>query len=267
MGSVMHAPGLAPGQSVTAAILIASAWVPAGLSGQNQTGFLDRSVAIDGVEYPYQVYVPRDYDATRSWPVILFLHGAGERGEDGLIQTEVGIGSAIRRTPDRYPAVVVLPQVPLDSTWQGAPGRAAMGALDRTIEEFNTDSTRVYLTGMSMGGNGTWYLAYQHPDRFAAIAPICGFVSSSRLVASFVPDGEGSAFERLAERIRHIPTWIVHGDADDVVPVLESRSMHDALRAAGAAVHYVELPGVGHNSWDTTYQTPELATWLFTQRR
>jgi predicted peptidase len=142
-----------------------------------------------------------------------------------------------------------------------------MGALDRTIEEFNADSTRVYLTGMSMGGNGTWYLAYHHPDRFAAIAPICGFVSSSRLVASFVPDGEGSAFERLAERIRHVPTWIVHGDADDVVPVLESRSMHDALRAAGAAVHYVELPGVGHNSWDAAYQTPELATWLFTQRR
>jgi predicted peptidase len=250
-----------------ASFLIASMVVPDPASAQVATGFLDRTVTVAGTSHDYQVYVPRDYDGTRAWPVILFLHGAGERGDDGLLQTEVGIGSAIRRAPDRYPAIVVMPQVPLDSTWQGVPGQAAIAALDRTLEEFNTDRSRVYLTGMSMGGNGTWYLAYHHPDRFAAIAPICAFVTGFRLVASFVPAGPGTEFERLAQRIRHIPVWIVHGDADNVVPASESRAMHKALTAAEADVHYIELPGVGHNSWDPTYQNPELATWMFAQQR
>lgn len=254
-------------ERVVSTFLAAMASMPAGLSGQTPTGFLDRTITVDGVSHSYQVYVPRNYEATRTWPTILFLHGAGERGKDGLIQTEVGLGSAIRRMPDRYPAIVIFPQVPQDSTWQGVPGRVAMSALDRTLEEFNTDPTRVYLTGMSMGGNGTWYLAYEHPDRFAAIAAICGFVSGSRLVGSFLPEGDGSPFGRLADRIRGIPIWIVHGDVDTVVPVAESRSMYDALRTAGANVRYIELPGVGHNSWDPAYDSPELPAWLFAQKR
>lgn len=95
-----------------------------------ETGFLDRVVTVDGARYPYQVYVPSNYDDTHEWPVILFLHGAGERGSDGLLQTTVGIGPAIRRNPERFPAIVVMPQAPLESFWGGPPGDAALAALD-----------------------------------------------------------------------------------------------------------------------------------------
>ncbi len=98
-----------------------------------ETGFLDRSIVVDGVEYLYQVYVPRGYGPSEAWPVILFLHGAGERGDDGLLQTQVGLGSAIRMNPERWPAIVVFPQVPEGMTWQGSPGRVAMAALDATV--------------------------------------------------------------------------------------------------------------------------------------
>jgi predicted peptidase len=213
----------------------------AGVAGQagSATGFLDRATSVDGRTYRYQVYVPRDYDASREWPVILFLHGAGERGSDGLLQTEVGLPSAIRRAPDRYPAIVVMPQAPLDSIWQGAPARAALQALDQTTAEFNTDPSRIYLTGLSMGGNGSWYLAYTNPDRFAAVAVVCGFITTIRpYYRGFIEDGAGTPFERVARRIAHLPIWIVHGDADAVVPVAESRNMNAALVAAGANVTY-----------------------------
>lgn len=255
------------GPAAAAAFLGACVFPGLDASAQMTTGFLDRTIDIDGHAYPYQVFVPREYDAARAWPIILFLHGAGERGEDGLIQTEVGIGSAIRSASSRFPAIVVFPQAPRDSTWHGAPGRAAMAALDRTTTEFNSDPSRVYLTGMSMGGNGSWYLAYEHPERFAALGVICGFISTRALAGSFVPEGEGSPFALVASRIRDIPIWIAHGDVDGVVPVSESRAMYGALRAEGARVTYVELPGVNHNSWDPTYHDPAFAEWLLAQRR
>lgn len=231
------------------------------------TGFLDRVVELDGVAYRYQVYVPRAYDAAERWPVILFLHGAGERGSDGMIQTEVGLGSAIRRFPERYPAVVVFPQAPEDSSWQGTPGRMALAALDQTLAEVNADLERMYLTGLSMGGNGTWYLGHQHAERFAAMAVVCGFVRSTRSFGSFVPPGEGTPYERFARGLQSIPTWIVHGADDPVVPVTESQRMFEALTAVDADVHYVELPGVGHNAWDAAYRSPEFPVWLLQQRK
>jgi predicted peptidase len=133
-----------------------------------ETGFLNRAVEIRGTTSRYQVYVPQTYDPARRWPVILVLHGAGERGSDGLVQTEVGLGSAIRRFVDRYPAIVVFPQTPTGERWTGVAGDVAMAALDRTIGEFSIDERRVYLTGLSMGGNGSWYLAWRHPERWAA---------------------------------------------------------------------------------------------------
>src|SRR5690606_27947035 len=139
-----------------------AALLAAPVSGQSdqevQTGFLDRVVTVAGRTYPYQVYVPREYAAAgeRRFPVILFLHGAGERGDDGLAQTEVGLGPALRRHPSRYPAIVVFPQAPRDSAWTGRVAEAAMAALERTEAEFRTDPDRVYLTGISMGGHGTW---------------------------------------------------------------------------------------------------------------
>src|SRR3989442_383349 len=124
---------------------------------QVQTGFLDRNITVGGRAYHYQVYVPADYQTKPSWPAILFLHGAGERGNDGLLQTNVGLGPAIRQNPARYPAIVVFPQVPPDSQWVGTPADMAVAALQQTMREFHVDPSRVYLTGLSMGGHGsTW---------------------------------------------------------------------------------------------------------------
>lgn len=243
----------------------------AGLAAQEvETGFLDRTVTVADQDHRYQVYVPHDYSASERWPVILFLHGAGERGSDGLLQTAVGLGDAIRRNPTRYPAIVVFPQAPTDSLWTGVPAEAAMAALDRTLEEFATDPSRVYLTGLSMGGHGSWYLAYRHPERFAAVAPVCGFVE--RLFdmprgAAVVPDGDGPSFETLARRLADIPVWIFHGEVDPVVPVEQSRRAAEALEAAGADVRYTELLGVDHEAWDPAYRSPAFADWLFAQRR
>ncbi|HEX7808464.1 MAG TPA: glycoside hydrolase family 3 N-terminal domain-containing protein, partial [Thermoanaerobaculia bacterium] len=138
----------------------------AGSVTSTQTGFLDRTLTVGERTYPYTIYVPRNYDASRAWPVILFLHGAGERGSDGARATAIGLGNAIRFGPDRVPAIVVFPQVPQNERWLGEPADVAMMALDRTLAEFHTDPKRVYLTGLSMGGYGAWHLALAHPDRF-----------------------------------------------------------------------------------------------------
>ncbi|HVH10675.1 MAG TPA: prolyl oligopeptidase family serine peptidase [Gemmatimonadales bacterium] len=246
--------------------------LPAGVKGQSrETGFLDRRVSVAGRAYRYQVFVPASYTATQRWPVILFLHGAGERGDDGLIQTQVGLGAALRQNAARFPAIIVFPQAPAESMWTGAPAQMAMAALDETSREFRTDSDRVYLTGLSLGGNGTWYLAYRYPSRFAAIVPVCGFVTAFRVwsgpFAPVVPADSGAPFEALARQLRRVPTWIVHGEVDNVVPVEQSRQAAAALKAAGAPVQYVEVPGTGHNSWDAGYGSPSLVSWLFAQHR
>src|ERR1041385_6675508 len=137
------------------------------LQATTQTGFLDRTVSLAGKSFHYQVYVPADYATKPSWPAILFLHGAGERGTDGLVQTNVGLGAAIRQNASRYPAIVVFPQVPPDSQWVGTPADVAVAALQQTLREFHVDQARVYLTGLSMGGHGTWYVVYRHPELFA----------------------------------------------------------------------------------------------------
>ena len=154
-----------------------------------QTGFLDRSILVDGVEFRYQVYVPRDFQPSKAWPVIVVLHGGGTYASDGISQTEGGLGSVIRRHPDRFPALVVFPQAHPDGTpgWQQKGGEAALAELDKTLVEFNGDPSRVYLTGFSAGGNGAWFLASHHPDRFAALVVICGFVSEFKGKTSPVP--------------------------------------------------------------------------------
>lgn len=249
---------------VTALILTLSPM--AGVQAQ-ETGFLDRQVTVEGTVYRYQLFVPSDYTADRRWPVILFLHGAGERGSDGILQTEVGIGRALRRSPDRFPAIVVLPQAPIETRWTGVPGDVAVAALDAALVEFSTDPERVYLTGLSLGGQGTFYLAYTHPERFAAIVPICGFVAGVGQLPSFLPDDDRSPYVVLAERIRDIPTWIFHGEVDPVVPVTESRQVAEAMKALGASVTYTEVPGTGHDAWDPAYASPALTDWLFRQVR
>jgi predicted peptidase len=229
-----------------------------------ETGFLDRTVRVEGKDYAYQVYVPRKAPAGRP-PVILTLHGAGERGSDGVFQTEVGLGGAIRRNPDRWPAIVVFPQAPKDQLWLGVPAKVAMAALAQAEKEFRTDPARTYLMGLSMGGNGTWRLAAENPTRFAAIVPVCAFAGSFRGLPPVAPGAD--PYAALAAKVSKLPVWIVHGAVDSVVPVEESRKMAAALTAAGANVTYKELPGVNHNSWDPGFADEALPRWLFAQRR
>src|SRR5687767_6797702 len=197
-----------------------------------QTGFLDHSITVGGVAYPYEIYVPANYSTAQQWPVILFLHGAGERGSDRLLQTSNALGAAIRRAPSAYPAIVIFPQVPNDSSWVGIPAQVAMGALDKAVAEFRTDPDRVYLTGLSMGGNGTWHLAYNYPERFAAIAPICAFVTrlSERTFKSAVPADSAAAFSTLARRIAKLPTCICHVEVHQAVAVGQRRLPVHAIR-------------------------------------
>jgi len=237
---------------------------------QVQTGFLDRSVTVGGKAYHYQVYVPADYASKPTWPAILFLRGAGERGDDGLLQTNVGLAPAIRQSPSRYPAIVVFPQVPRDSQWVGTPADMAVAALQQTMREFHVDPTRVYLTGLSMGGHGTWYIAYRHPEMFAAVVPICGWIrdfAAFRGSAPVVPGDSAQVMTLLAQRLGKVPIWIFHGEVDQVVNVNGSREPAAALKAAGADVRYTELLGLNHNAWDAAYGSDEFVKWLFAQQR
>jgi predicted peptidase len=258
-----------PASSLLVAFFLTSSAAAAQTRQKIETGFLDRSVVLNGTTYRYQIFVPAAYDASQRWPVILFLHGAGERGSDGYLQTQVGLPSAIRQNPSRFPAIAVFPQAPADSSWTGPIARMALAALDQTMSEYKTDPARVYLTGLSMGGNGTWYIAYRNPKRFAAIAPICGWISPERWKQAdpVVPADSGEIFSAFARQLRQTPAWIFHGEVDLVVPVEESRRTFAALQAAGAPVQYSEVPGTGHDSWDPAYGSPRFWAWLFSQRR
>ena len=236
-----------------------------------ETGFLNRSLSIGGHEYRYTVYVPRDFVRTRRWPVILFLHGSGERGSDGLSPSQVGLGTAIRFNPSRVPAIVVFPQAPNDTRWIGEPADAAVAALERTITEFHGDRDRQYLTGLSMGGYGTIHLALANPNRFAALVVVCGGLfphptTTAVQRSPLIPAGV-DAYAFVAQSLRAIPIWIFHGADDRTIPVDESRQLTDALKNAGAPVRYTEYPAVGHNAWDRAYSEETLWPWLFAQGR
>lgn len=216
------------------------------------TGFIDKTMTVDGAPQRYVVYVPRNYSADRKWPVILFLHGSGERGADGLKQSQVGLGTALRLYPERYPALVVMPQCAAGQRWDGAMADFALKALDQTVAEYQGDPDRLYLTGLSMGGAGSWYLGTQHPEKWAAIVSICG-------------RGE---IPTITEKLKEIPVWAFVGDQDQAATVQFARDVTAALKAAGSTrVRYTEYPGVPHNSWDTAYAEKELPTWLFAQKR
>jgi len=241
------------------------------LSAQRvETGFLDRTVTVAGSSYHYQVYVPANYTTQPKWPVILFLHGAGERGGDGLLQTAVGLAPAIRLAPGKWPAIVVLPQAPTDSQWVGTPADMALAALLQTMTEYHVDSNRVYLTGLSMGGHGTWYLAFRRPELFAAIAPLCSWVvDMDRFKGSVpvVPGDTATALATLARKLGKLPIWMFHGEVDGAVPVKFSRDAAAALKAASANVQYTEYLGMNHNVWDATYGSDAFIQWLFAQKR
>lgn len=217
------------------------------------TGFVDKVFKNDdGHESPYVVFVPHAYDGAKEVPVILFLHGAGETKGGEKMPVEQGIANHIKGKREKtFPAIVVIPQAETRG-WQadGPNGKRAMAMLDAVMKEYKCDPSRVYLTGLSMGGYGTWHHAFTYPDKWAAIVPICG-----------------GGDPRGADRIKHIPCWVWHGDQDRAVPVQRSREMAEALKKAGGSPRYTELEHVGHNSWDPAYAADDLYAWLFAQTK
>ena len=260
----------------TATLLAMLAWTGVAMAGD--TGFLDRRVVVDGVSHRYQVYVPIDYTPDKHWPIALFLHGSGERGDDGSKQSQVGMPAAIRVDRKRFPMIVVVPQARPNTRWSGVMAEQAMQALNQSIKEFNGDPQRTYLTGLSIGGQGVWLLAAAYPHRFAAIAPVCGFLrldhdddvsdpAWNQAVLKQFP--ELLAIDPEAEMVKRIgktPAWIMHGAVDDVVPPENSRRMVAALKAVGGEVRYSEYEGVNHGSWDRAYAEPQLVPWLLSHR-
>jgi predicted peptidase len=238
---------------------------------KHETGFLDRSISVGDATFRYQVFVPQNFESQKKWPVILFLHGVGERGNDGLKQTDIGIAHAIRKDASRFPFIVVIPQCRGDKRWIDPVMQAqALATLEHSIKEFHGDRQHIYLTGLSMGGYGTWEMAAQHPGKFAAYVPICGGIFGPPKVpearVSLASDpGVSDPYAETARRIGSTPVWVFHGDVDDTVPVEESRKMVAALRSANANARYTEYPGVSHNSWDKAYAEPELVPWMLAQ--
>jgi predicted peptidase len=178
--------------------------------------------------------------------LLLFLHGAGERGADLKGVRRHGPPKLIEQGQE-FPFIVVSPQCP-DGEWWRAEVLAAL--LDEIERRYRVDSRRIYATGLSMGGFGTWALAITYPDRFAAIAPICG-----------------GGHPWAVARIKNVPVWAFHGTADKVVPCRRSQEMVDALRRAGGTVRFTRYPGVDHDSWTATYANPKLYEWFLQHQR
>jgi predicted peptidase len=220
----------------------------------------------EGESLPYRLLKPRDYGATRAYPLVLFLHGSGSRGADNEAQLQVGISEWLGsdEAMATYPCFFVVPQCPRDedsqvgSWWNPDPGRPritdptrlALEIVAAVQKEFSVDANRLYIAGLSMGGFGTWRVITEYPDRFAAAVSICGGGDPTQ-----------------AARIAKVPVWIFHGSNDSVVPVQRSRDMYQALLRAGGHPGYTEYPGVDHESWEPALRDAQLLKWLFAQKR
>lgn len=239
-----------------------------GLAAAPATGILFRSASVEGVSHRYEVYVPEGWTARKAWPVILFLHGIGHRGTYPAGSSESVLARLFLGYQKSPQAIIVFPRCPEDATWiEPRTEKLALTALDQSVKEFHGDVNRIYLTGLSMGGYGTWYLASRNPGRFAALAPICGGVRVPKTVPLPAVSTADDPYADIARRIGHTPVWIFHGGADPVIDVAESQRMAAALKASGAEVRYTEYPGVGHNSWDRAYANPRLLPWLLSKSR
>lgn len=219
--------------------------LPAGVQNEQYfTKQITKSVSIN-----YLLFLPEDYGKTdQPWPLMMFLHGAGERGDD-LNQVKVHGPAKIVESKKDFGFIVVSPQCSKNTWWPNETD-ALINLLDEIINCCNVDRDRVYLTGLSMGGYGTWTLACKYPNRFAAIAPICG-------------GGE----PLLSGQLKHIPTWAFHGAKDNVVPLEKSEEMVKAVQAAGGDAKLTVYPEAGHDSWTETYDNPELYEWFLKHRR
>jgi predicted peptidase len=230
------------------------------------TGIFFDALAGDRVALRHAVYLPRSFDPAQRWPLVLFLHGSGESGTDGVRQLSQGLGPAILADPQRWPAIVLFPQKPTDTAEWEQHEDAVIALLDAAHSRFPVDPSRVYLTGLSQGGHGAWVLGARHARTWAAVVPICGYAAARRGDPGLPAPYRGTAAQ-LASALVGIPVWAFHGEADDTVPVRQTRVMVEALRAAGGDPRITLFPGVGHDSWDPAYHDEALPRWLFAQRR
>jgi predicted peptidase len=204
------------------------------------------------VKLDYLLSIPTDYnkDTKKNYPLILFLHGSGERGSDVNAVKVHGPPKIIEKNPDSTLAkdfIVVSPQCPAGRGWKVDD---LMTLLDDIEAKYRVDADRIYVTGLSMGGFGTWDLASNFPDRFAAIAPMCG-----------------GGQPEMARRLKYLPIWVFHGEADPAVPFKRSEDMVEALKKVGNDVKFTRYPGVGHDCWTASYANPELYTWFLSHTR
>ena len=216
-----------------------------------------------GATLLYREYRPA---ATKPLPLVIFLHGAGERGTNNVAQVKHGVGDLIRHSREKnQPILLLAPQCPPERKWvevdwsapthatpasPSSPAGLLLEVVDALVKEKAVDPSRIYLTGLSMGGYGTWDLLTRRPNFFAAGLPICGGGDETR-----------------AGLITHVPLRVVHGDQDTAVPVARSRNMVEALRKAGGKPIYQEIAGAGHDVWTVTYRNPEIFDWLMEQKR
>ncbi|WP_158615394.1 prolyl oligopeptidase family serine peptidase [Acidipila sp. EB88] len=226
------------------------------------TGFLNRTILVDGVTHRYVVYLPETWRKEQKWPIILFLHGSGERGVEGLDQTQIGLPAAIRLHPERWPFIVVMPQVPFNHHHWTDPDmmQVAMSTLRAETAEFNGDPDRTYLTGLSLGGYGVWEVARDNPHTFAAIVPVCGGIFWSYQPSRW--NDQTTLPEEYARVLRREPVWMFHGADDPVVSPRQSELMFDALKSVDGIVRFSEYAAVRHSVWDKAYANTELPHWL-----
>lgn len=233
-------------------VTLAAGCTPGGKSNWADVAGLHRPLAFRGqvtrtVGAKYLLYLPEGYGQKKTtWPLVLFLHGSGERGDDPEMVKRHGPPRLVAEGR-QFPFILVSPQCPEDRRWDVDTLGALLDQLSATCD---VDPDRVYVTGLSMGGFGTWAMAQRWPDRFAAIAPVCG----------------GGDPEK-ARDIARLPIWVFHGVRDTVVPIASSEAMVMNLREYGSPVRFTAYPETGHDAWVQAYDTPELYTWLLAQRR
>jgi predicted peptidase len=226
-------------------------------SAQNQMAKQAKFKRTQSFSINYLLFLPQDYEAKsgKRWPLILFLHGAGERGTNIWKVATHGPPKNVKEHPD-FPFIVVSPQCPDGQHWSN---EILLGLLEQTMREYAVDPKRVYLTGLSMGGFGTWDLGLTYPEKFAAIVPICG---GGQMITVALSSREKT------QALKTLGVWAFHGAKDPVVPVEESQRMVDGLKRVGVKdVTFTIYPDAGHNSWTEAYNDPQLYEWLLKHER
>lgn len=225
--------------------------------GKEEPGTIEkRAVQADGDTYDYQVYAPPIQNQEKL-PVLIFLHGIGQRGGGGIIPTSGAASAVARHYFRQVPAIVLVPQCRAGSFWSDpVMEKMVMNALAQTVAECGADEHRVSLVGVSMGGYGVWHFAVRQPKKFAALVSICG---GSSIV-------KGERFAPIAEKVGKTPAWLFHGADDKIVPVSESRQIVKAIEKNGGSVKYTEYADIGHNVWLNVLGEKDLLSWILTQR-